>query len=236
MWRVLNSVLDQSKVTQTKVLQAVLPMLSSQERKCWPTSRNQVDAVITKTVGNFHARVTRRVSIDLSYIGLDGLIKPIEFVFIDPVFAWAVCADELSHEHILHFEHQSLCHPVTGERMYGASVKNGTIMEEACKRVSIQPNVLTGPALFGLSWDAGNATRRRSYTPIVISVGNTDFSGVQTCSCIAYLPELPLTASEMASPKGKQAKHALLQSCAGSIIDVLDECAKDGFLCTLNTG
>jgi len=236
MWRVLDAVLEQSKVTQSKVLKSVVPMLSSQERKCWPTSRREIDSAITKTVGNFHARVTRRVSIDLSHIGLDELKKPVEFMFIDPLFAWALCADQLSQDHTLHFEHQPLCHPVTGERMYGSSVKNGKIMEEACKRLPTPTNVCTGPALLGLSWDAANASRRRSYTPIVISVGNTDDSVAQTCMCIAYLPQLHLSAAEMSTPKGKQAKHDLLQACASKIIDVIDESAKDGFLCTLNTG
>ena len=232
----LDAVVDQSKVTQSKVLRAVLPMLSYQEQKSWPKSRNQIDVAITKTVGNFYARVTRRVRIDLHHIGLDGLRKPIEFVFIDPLFAWAACAEQLSHDYTLYFEHQSLRHPVTGEQMYGASVKNGTIMEEACKRVPTRSSVRTGPALLGLSWDAGNASRRRSYTPIVISVGNTDYSGLQACSCVAYLPELPLSSGEMSTPLGKQARHELVQACAAAIIDVIDECAQDGFLCTLNTG
>ena len=234
--RVLNAVLALPKTTQTKVLQAVLPMLSPQERKLWPRSRSQVDDKIVQTVGNFHSRVMRHVSIDLSHIGLAGLRKPIDFTFIDPIFAWTVCANQVSHEHTLHFTHQPLHHPVTGERMYGASVKHGTIMEEACKRVPVRADVRTGPALFGLSWDAGQATRRRSYTPIVISVANTDYSGLLSCKCIAYLPHLPLSSAEMSTDKGKRARHELVQTCAKSIIKIIDGCARDGFLCTLNTG
>lgn len=137
VWRVINAVIGQSKQTQTKVLNAVKPMLSSQERQNWPTSRRQVDAKLLKSVGSFHSRVVRRVSIDLSHIGFPQLRKPIEFAFLDPVFTWANTADKLSckYGHTLYFKYQSRNHPVTGEDLYGASVQNGKIMRKACERV-----------------------------------------------------------------------------------------------------
>jgi hypothetical protein len=137
VWRVLNSVLDQSKLTQNKVLQAVIPVLEKDEQKLWPTTRKQIDAKLKRSVGVFHARVTRRKSIDLSHIGLQGLQDPIEFKFLDPVYCWAVCANDLSQEHTLHFQSTVLRHPVTGESLYGASVQHGRLMKRACDKTPI---------------------------------------------------------------------------------------------------
>ena len=83
--------------------QAVVHTLPKQEREHWPKTRRQIDEKMMKRVGSFHPRVTRRVSIDLSHIGLPGLHKPIVFTFVDPVFAWSVCADKLSGNHDLYF-------------------------------------------------------------------------------------------------------------------------------------
>ena len=43
VWSVLHSVLDQSKVTQNKVLQAVIPILNKAEQHLWPKTRQQID-------------------------------------------------------------------------------------------------------------------------------------------------------------------------------------------------
>ena len=77
----------------------------------------------------------RTVSIDLGHIGVAGLTKPITFTFMDPLFAWASCADKLSREHPLHFTYKPLYHPTSGELLYGASVQNGKIMKEACAKL-----------------------------------------------------------------------------------------------------
>ena len=69
----------------------------------------------------------------------------------------------------------------------------------------------------------------------MISVGNTDYSGLHACTCVAYMPQLPLTSEELSSDIGQRAKHELVQACAGAIIDVIENCAEKGFRCTLNT-
>ena len=197
---------------------------------------------------------TRRAKIDLSHIDLPGLHKSILFTFIDPVFAWSTCADKLSGEHNLYFKYKALKHPTSGDLLYGSSVQNGMIMKKACERlprfglvskrhVSLLTNITTshrtplptGPALFGISWDAANATKRRSYTPILISVGNTDYCGLNSCVCIGYLPLLPLSAGDESKDEGKLARHELVQGCIGAIIDVIEDCAQRGFKCMLNT-
>lgn len=135
VWRILESVLDQSKVTQDKVLQAVNDILNKSEQENWPKTRKQVDTKLKSTVGTFHARVTRRIRIDLSHIDLHGLANPIQFEFLDPVFSWTVCANELSKKHTLHFEYKQLRHPVTRELLYGASVQHGQLMKRVCAKI-----------------------------------------------------------------------------------------------------
>ena len=113
----------------------MIPLLGAHEKERWPKTRRQVDEKMVKTVGSFHPRVMRRVRIDLSHINLTGLQKPILFTFLDPVFAWAVCADKLSDKHNLYFKYKALKHPESGELLYGSSVQNGMIMKKACERL-----------------------------------------------------------------------------------------------------
>ena len=82
-----------------------------------------------------------------------------------------------------------------------------------------------GPALFGISWDSGQASKRRSYTPIIISVGNTDSASSDTCCCIGYLPTLPNSDPDD--------RRVLVQRCVGSILKVVDATSERGFTCIL---
>ena len=227
LWRVLNAVKLDSKQTQTSVLKACATMLSRSERKHWPRSRRQVDDKLSRTIGSFHARVMRRVNVDLTHHNLPGLNKHIAFTFIDPVFAWSVCAHKLSQTHDLHFKYKPLTHPSTGERLYGASVAHGDIMKEACRRCA------TAPALIGISYDSGQASRRRSYTPILVSVGNTDYCGMNSCVCIAYMPVIDCGDS-VDGEILKQVMHELRQACIGAIVDVIEACGQHGFKCLLS--
>ena len=163
-------------------------------------------------MGSLYPRVTLVLNIDLSTLNLPGLTKPVRFPFLDPIFSWVRCADKLSRQHKLHFKYTELRHPDTGEHLYGASVANGEIMKRACEKLTASAGP-TAPALIGLSWDSGNATKRRSYTPILISVGNSNYSGAGTCVCIGYLPKLNLAKKVAGSPAGLQAQHELVQAC-----------------------
>ena len=157
----------------------------------------------------------RNVVIDLSH---HGNAEPVSFTFLDPVFAWAICAQKLSQTRELYFEYKPLVHPATGENLYGASVQNGKLMREACSRS-------TSPALFGLSYDSVQASKRRSYTPILVSVGNTDYSGMEACICVGYMPSIQC---------GDDARHELRQRCMSAIIDVIESCGVHGFKCVLD--
>ena len=84
-----------------------------------------------------------------------------------------------------------------------------------------------GPALFGLSWDGGQASKRRSYTPILVSVGNTDSASSDTCFCIGYLP------TQCGSDSHADKRRVLVQRCIGAILQVLDTIAERGFTCVL---
>ena len=220
LWRVLHAVRLQPKTTQDAVLQACKVMLTRSERKTWPSSRRIIDSTIIKRLGVFHARVTRSVTIDLRHHPHPSCQTPIKFSFLDPIYAWAVCALRLGESHKLHFEAAELVDPVTGERLYGGSVQHGEVMKQAC---DTRPGA---PALIGINYDAGQASTRRQYTPILITIGNTDYCGKLGCICIGYMPKLPGN-----SPP--EAKHEVRQAVMKAIIDVIEQCAEDGFTCLL---
>ena len=178
-----------------------------------------------RKLGLFYPRVLRRIEIDLSNHGLPGLQEPVTFEFLDPLFAWSICAHKLTRRgHKLHFKYRARTHPATGESLYGASVANGEFMRRACQRGP--------PALIGISYDAGQATRRRSYAPILVSVANTDYNGRDACECVGYMPELQL-GSSAGTDTVKKAMHELRQACIRAIVDVLERAGRFGFMCTL---
>ena len=84
----------------------------------------------------------------------------------------------------------------------------------------------TGPALFGISWDGGNASKRRSYVPIIVSCANTDSASMDTCRCIGYLPTLDKGVSS-------DVRRVLVQRCIGAILKVINASAYKGFTCNI---
>jgi hypothetical protein len=220
LWRVLHAVRLQPQTTQDAVLQACKVMLPRSERKTWPRTRRAIDSTIAKRLGVFHSRVTRSKTIDLSHHQHPSCQTPINFSFLDPIYAWAACALRLGESHKLHFDSAELVDPITGERMYGASVQHGEVMKQAC---DTRPGA---PAIIGINYDAGQASTRRSYTPILITIGNTDYCGKRGCICISYMPRLPSSAPA-------EAKHELRQAVMKAIIDVIEQCAEHGFTCLL---
>ena len=226
VWRVLYAVRNESKVTQSNVLAACQKMLPKHQYPLWPTSRKTINAKIIKSLGSFTNRVMRVVHIDLSHHALPGLAKPIAFRFLDPIYAWSRAAYTTSEQHELHFQYKEHLHPITFERLYGSSVAHGDIMREACRQVPGEP------ALIGISYDSGQASKRRSYIPIVVSVANTDARCHAACICIGYLPDLCLESTH-STDDAKGAMHELRQACIGAIFDAVEECGQHGFMCLL---
>ena len=246
MWRVFCSVRRQTRVCQSAVLRAVRPVLNHEDKKRWPLDRRQLDVLVAKA-GGFNSRVIRTVKIEIKG-------GPVEFVFLDPVYAWCSTAFGCSREMPLLFRYVARVDPATNQRMFGTSVQCGEIMRKACERVNSRlfcVFLLTisllclrspapvcdcrarvnenprGPALFGISWDGGQCSKRRSYTPIIISVANTDSSSTVTCRCIGYMPTLSQDADS-------DVRRELVQRCIGAIISVINACAKTGFTCNLH--
>ena len=225
MWRVFCAVKSQSRVVQSAVLSSVRKAVDPLYVERWPKDRRQVDKLVSKS-GGFRSRIMRSVKIDLSDVGFHG---DINFEFVDPIYAWASTAFRVGQSGPLHFESQPYFNDA-GERLYGRSVQSGDFLFRACEHVQARmtwdEDLPRGPALFGLSWDGGNASKRRSYTPIIISVGNTDSASCDTCCCIAYLPSLPAgTDSDV--------RRVLVQRCISAITKVLEEAAERGFTCVL---
>ena len=84
-----------------------------------------------------------------------------------------------------------------------------------------------GPALFGISWDGGAASKRRSYTPIIVSCGNTDSASCDTCQCIGYMPVIR-------GDTDSDVRRILVQRCIGAVVKVINDSAESGFTCTLH--
>ena len=60
----------------------------------------------------------------------------LEFTFVDPLYAWANIAAELSRTVPLHFKYEPMYSPGTHQRLYGTSVKCGEVMRKASERVA----------------------------------------------------------------------------------------------------
>lgn len=228
MWRVFCAVQAQSRVVQSDVLRCTRKAVDPLFRPRWPKDRRQVDQLVKKC-GGFRSRIMRTVKIDMRD---SGIHDQLQFEFVDPIYAWATTAFRVSERGPLHFKAQPFFNDA-GERLYGDSVQGGEVLFKACERVQGRipwdDKLPRGPALFGLSWDAGNASKRRSYTPIIVSVGNTDSTSCDTCFCIAYLPTLPVgTDSDV--------RRLLVQRCISAITKTLDENAERGFVCMLSNG
>ena len=220
VWRMFSSVRRESRVCQDRVMSAAGKMVG-------PTftvrTRRKIDALILQA-GGFRCRVMSSVMINV--IGMQC-----EFFFLDPVYAWAMAAKKMSEKEPLFFDFEPRFNNL-GQRLYGTSVACGEVMRLACERVNAKKiwhaGTKRGPALFGISWDGGNASKRRAYTPILISVGNSDSASPDTCVCVGYLPELPTFI------KDNDVRRVVVQKCIGEIIKVVNASADNGFTCTLH--
>ena len=224
MWRIFCAMRTETRRVQSAVLRSVRPMVDPLVVSKWPRDRRALDRMIEKC-GSFNSRILRVVYIDMKDVGLDV----VKFTFVDPIYAWAATALRVSRCWPLYFQFCPLYDPNTHERLYGTSVRCGQVMEKSCARVQSMPvydtTLRRGPALFGISWDAGQASKRRSYTPIIISVGNTDSASSDTCVCIGYLPTLNTSDSDV--------RRVLVQRCIGSILKILNANSERGFTCIL---
>ena len=131
MWKVFCAVRRETRVCQSAVLRAVRAVVDPLAASRWPKDRRALDKLITRA-GGFRSRVIRAVNIDMSDQGID---KPIEFYFVDPIYAWTCTAHHVSRSSPLHFMYQPLYDPKTGERLYGTSVKCGEVLRLACEHV-----------------------------------------------------------------------------------------------------
>lgn len=130
MWRVFCSVRRETRVVQNAVLTAVRPMADPGVLQRWPKNRRQIDNLIA-SAGGFRGRVMRSVKIDLREHDA-GLFS---FRFLDPIYAWAKTACEVSKDQELYFQFCPRYCPSTQQRLYGTSVRCGEVMRKACEVV-----------------------------------------------------------------------------------------------------
>jgi len=142
---------------------------------------------VTNKVGNFWENVTSTYTVNLSKFELPGC-KRVQFVCIDPVYAWITCCNALHKRGIpLHWKPRTLHHPVTGDEVYGAGIQYSKLLRSACETLGTHGNV----ALFNINWDGGGTGfGSRSCTPIHVQVMNTNSASTLTVSLIGYIPHI----------------------------------------------
>ena len=111
--------------------------------------------------------MTNTYTIDLSAFELPGCVS-VEFSFMDPLYTWiARCNDLTKHNIPLHWDPKLLCHPDTGEPVYGAGIQYGKLFREEYSRLRVQGKI----ALLNINWDGGGmGFGSRSCTPIHVQV------------------------------------------------------------------
>ena len=68
-----------------------------------------------------------------------------------------------------------------------------------------------GPMLLGVSYDAGNITGSSSACPCAVTVGNTNYGGLDAAITILYMNNLEVSGANRDTEKFRLAHHHLYQ-------------------------
>jgi hypothetical protein len=150
--------------------------------------------------------------------------ESIQFSFVDPVFVFIHQCNELHKaEMSLEWDAVNYLHPDTGERVYGAGIECGYLMQAA--RDSVPPG--GNAALMNLSWDGGGTGYvGRSACPITLQVMNTNSQSAKAVGLLGYVPYIEVDKQI----KGfDEAKKHVLQTCIGHILDSIEARSRYGF-------
>ena len=86
---------------------------------------------------------------------------------------------------------------------------------------------------FSLHWDGTNG-KGLSSAPICIGLGNTNICDTSTQFCIAYMPVVPdENRKDFSKSVQVKVKHYIRQSCASTILKVMESAASKGVWCSL---
>ena len=93
-----------------------------------------------------------------------------------------------------------------------------------------------GPMLIGISYDGGNITSTSSACPFAVTVGNTNYGGLDAAATIMYMPSLDVFGSNRDTENFRLARHHLYQEIVVSVVGVVERVQRNGVVCSLPTG
>ena len=202
------------------------------KRKKFPASVRDIRAATLRECGNFPSYVLHEVSINVAQFRLPGDIQSVKFKFVNPLWAWVGAANEMIRAgHVMHFEPKRMVHELSGERLYGAGVQYGDVLNLAAARTPPPGK----PALFGISFDGGDSgVSNRSVYPVCVSALNFNGTDPLQCGLVGFIPALTVPdsfkeGSDRYSKMFQDAKAHVIQKCVGAVLDEVENVARDGF-------
>lgn len=178
----------------------------------FPTRKQNVLARIRR-LPSFLDQVTHTLAIDMTAYDLE----PLQFTFLDPVWAWIQAADRWPADTLHWVPREQLS---GGDRLYGGGVQYGESFAAAygsCPEGAF-------PMLINLHWD-GTSAHGLPATPVVIGVCNLNTQSTDAHICVGYIPTCDRSNTE--------AKFHIRQKCIGAILSVLEISARTGVTCRL---
>jgi len=227
-WQTMSTVHEETANTRDKVLRVVKKLLGN---PChWPNSTRGLGKVVQRQAGTFWSNVTESHVIDLRQYGIPSC-PSVTFSFIDPLFVWTQCCNALhSSGYRLHWKPKVLLHPQTQLPAYGAGIQYGLLLRSAAASVPQGGK----PALISLSWDGGNTGfGKRSTTPICIQVMNVNSASLKGVALLGYMPHVEVPDARSDDKVVGLARWHVQQKVVGLLLKAIEECAQEGFLCTI---
>ena len=230
-WEIFDTVRDETATCRDRVLSVTKDLLAARGQG-WPRSTRVLRDKIKRIAGNFWDLVTQTHTIDLRTFSLPGCIEQVQFSFIDPIYVWITrCTELASSGKKIHWTPEQLHHPETGEEMFGGGIQYSLLLRAASESLPVEGGK---PALFNLNWDGGLlGFGARSCTPIQVQVMNTNCTAAMAVGLVGYLPFLDVPKGYEGQQNYKDARHFLLQTCIGKIVDCIEARAAHGFRCDI---
>ena len=92
-----------------------------------------------------------------------------------------------------------------------------------------------GPMLIGISYDGGLMNRTSSACPFAVTVGNTNYGGLDAATTIMYMPRLEVGGANRETERFRLAQHHLYQEIVASVVGVIERVQRNGVVCSLPT-
>ena len=92
-----------------------------------------------------------------------------------------------------------------------------------------------GPMLLGVSFDGGNINNTSCACPFCVTVGNTNYGGLDAAATIMYMPYLEVVGANRDTERFRLARHHLYQEIMASIVGVIEWSQRNGVVCSLPT-